>query len=67
MSDGNEHMLNAMEKMEQLIPQNMVEGLNFKNQIIRGNYVFNKKSDEQKISMQHLRSQMQQLGNLMLL
>lgn len=48
MSDGNEHTVECHGEDGTTYTANMVEGLNFKNQIIRGNYVFNKKSDEQK-------------------
>ena len=48
MSDGNEHAVECHGEDGTTYTANMVEGLNFKNQIIRGNYVFNKKSDEQK-------------------
>lgn len=48
ISDGNEHTVECHGEDGTTYTANMVEGLNFKNQIIRGNYVFNKKSDEQK-------------------
>lgn len=48
MSDGNEHTVECHGEDGTTYTANMVEGLSFKNQIIRGNYVFNKKSDEQK-------------------
>ena len=48
VSDGKEHTVECTGEDGTTYTANMVEGLNFKNQIIRGNYVFNKKSDEQK-------------------
>lgn len=48
MSDGNEHTVECHGEDGTTYTANMVEGLNFKNQIIRGNYKFHKKTDEEE-------------------